>query len=104
MSEEELREEDNKKRISEDGVTDLMLMAAEGNLGRVQELVNYGASVNERSYTGSTALMYAARNGRKDVIEYLLTVGANKSITTDKGSTAQSIAEKNGHPEIAVLL
>ncbi|GAB3488331.1 hypothetical protein GCM10027399_03100 [Curvibacter fontanus] len=104
MTEEELREEDNKRRIKEDGVTDLMLMAAEGNLKRVQELVDYGALVNECSHTGATALIYAARNGHRDVAEYLLSVGADKSITTNKGSTARSIAERNGHSGIAAIL
>lgn len=104
MSEDELHAEDSKKRVNEEGVTDLMLMAADGNLQRLRELIGYGAEVNEMSQTGSTALMYAARNGHVPVVEYLLSVGADKSIVTDKGSTARAIAERNGHVEVAKLL
>ena len=93
QSNEEKEEENKVKKIEEDGVSDLMLASAEGNLERVKDLVAYGANVNATSYNGSTSLMYAARNNNLDIVKFLIENGADKDIKNEKKSTALSLSE-----------
>jgi len=81
-----------------------MLCAADANLERIRELVEYGGDVNARSNTGTTALMYAAGNNHLAIVKFLLAAGANPKLMSDKKSTAAEIARKFGHLEIAEYL
>lgn len=96
--------EDNEKKAQKDGLTEIMACAANGDLKRIRELVEYGVDVNARSNSGTTALMYAARNNHLAVVEFLLTAGAIAKLESDKRSTAADIARKSGHHEIAARL
>lgn len=96
--------EDNEKKIGEDGLTEIMVCAANGDLERIRELVEYGGDVNARSASGTTALMYAARNNRLAIVEFLLDAGADPRLKSEKGSTSTDIARKFGHLEIAARL
>lgn len=96
--------EDNEKKAEVEGLTELMVCAANGNLERIRELVEYGGDVNARSTSGATALMYAARNNHLAIIEFLLAAGANPKVRSDKKSTAADIARKFGYLEIAARL
>ncbi len=95
--------EDVAKQAARDGLDELMLSAANGNMERLRELVAYGRDVNVRSPTGATALMYAARNNHAECIRFLLSVGADPMLASDKGATALAIAEKFGHAESAAV-
>jgi uncharacterized protein len=96
--------EDEEKKIADEGLTEMMVCAANGDLVRIRELVSYGVNVNDRSASGTTALMYAARNNQLAVVEFLLSSGADRSKKTDKNSTALDIAKKHGHYEVAAFL
>jgi hypothetical protein len=104
LSEEDRKKADEEAKAAQDGLTELMKCSADGDIQRVQELIDYGENINTKTLSGSTALMYAARNGHKDIVELLIISGANVKTKTDKGSTASSIAKKNGHDEINKLL
>jgi hypothetical protein len=96
--------EDNEKKTEEEGLTEIMVCAANGNLERIRELVEYGANINDKTASGTTALMYAARNNHLAIIEFLLSAGANPRLKSDKKVTAADIARKFGHMEIATFL
>lgn len=92
------------KLIEEDGLTELMRCAADGELARVKDLLNYDAPVHAKSRRGTTALMYAARNNHLEIAKALVFAGADVDIRSDANSTALSIATKFGHRELADLL
>ena len=104
LSAAEKAREDEEKKIADEGLTEIMVCAANGDLARIRELVNYGVNVNDHSTSGTTALMYAARNNHLAVVEFLLSAGADKTKKTDKNSTASDIAKKHGHHEVATYL
>lgn len=92
------------KRIGENGFTELMFYAGEGNLDRVRDLLNYSAVIDAQDERGGTALMYASKNGHLEVAQFLLKSGADRRLKTTKGISAASFAKRNGHLEIAGLL
>lgn len=96
--------EDNEKKAEKDGLTEIMICAADGDLERIRELVEFGGDVNARSDSGTTALMYAARNNHLAIVELLLSAGADPKLESAKRSTAMDIARKYGHFEIAACL
>ena len=100
----EKEREDSEKKAQDEGLTEIMVCAANGNLERIRELVEYGGNVNAKSTSGTTALMYAARNNHLSIVEFLLAAGADAELKTDKKSTSIDIAKKFGHPEIAARL
>lgn len=104
LSPEARQAEDLERTAERDGLTELMRCAADCDLARMKELINYGADVNATSAVGTAALMYAARNNHLDAVAYLLSVGARRDICSDKGQTAAAIAERFGHAEVAKLL
>lgn len=90
-------EQANKQEMNE-----LMRCAADGDLRRVRELLNFGAyDVNSRCALGATALIYAARNGNGEIIDMLLVKGAHTHIVTNKGTSAAATARQFGHHAIA---
>jgi hypothetical protein len=94
----------DRHRAIQDGLGEIMVCAADGNLERLRELVEFGGDVNARSISGTTALMYAARNNHLAIVEFLLAAGADPELKSDKGSTAADIARKFGYLEIAARL
>lgn len=64
----------------EDG-TPLMRAAQEGNVAKVQELLNQGVNVNEQSKRSkATPLIFAASAGNVEVVRLLLKRGANPNL------------------------
>lgn len=96
--------EDDKNKAEKEGLTEIMVCAASGNLERIRELVEYGGDVNTKSLSGTTALMYAARNNHPAIVDFLLTAGGDPKLRSDKNSTAMDIAKKFGHLEIVERL
>lgn len=104
LSKEEIKQDLDSQMVREEGLTDLMVAAAEGNVGRAEDLINYGADVNFKSLSGSTPLMYAARNNNAFIIELLLKHGADSRLKNAKGVTALEIAQNfKQYEAIAVL-
>ena len=93
-----------RTQAEEEGLTEIMTCAAEGNTSRIKELLVYGHKVNAKSPAGTTALMYAARNNHVECIRLLLASGADSSAISKKGFTALSLAEKFGSPEAIAAL
>lgn len=104
MSPEKREAEDVEQKAKDEALTELMVSAASGDLGRVKELVAFGADVNARSLSDTTALMYAARNNHSEVVDCLLAVGANLRAVSKKGSSAIALAERFGHHDLAEKL
>lgn len=91
-------------RIGEEGFTELMFYAAEGDIDRVRDLINYSGKVNAQDKKGGNALIYASKNGHIEVVKFLLMSGAKVDLRTKNGLSALDIAKKSEHPEIAGLL
>ena len=97
---------------NEDGITALMLAAAEGHTGIVRQLVASGANVNaattNNEFAGDTALILAASRGHTDIVRLLMEKGANlnAAITAGEitGFTALMGATEEGHTDVAQLL
>lgn len=104
LSEPERETEELRRKAHKDGLTELMLSAASGDITRVRELIDYKADLNAKSLVGSTALMYAANNNQLAIVQFLLEAGADPSLRSDKGSTAADIALRAGHSELSRLL
>ncbi len=104
QSPEERMEEAVASQAAREGLTELMVLASNGDLVRIKELVAFGTSVNTQSPAGTTALMYAARNNHLEVARFLLSAGAGAHVTSKNGSSAVSIAKKFGHGELAAIL
>jgi ankyrin repeat protein len=104
LTPEQREVEKTKKQAEDEGLSELMLASAEGNMQRVQDLLNYGVEINATSLSRSTALMYAVRNNHLNVAKALIDAGADINAKSDKKSTALSIASKFGHSEIASYL
>lgn len=75
---------------------DLLTAAKEGNIERVQELINEGVDLNMETDNGPTALMLAARYNNTEMVKILLKAGADLNIQQRKsGWTALMFAENN---------
>ena len=104
LSSAQREREDNEKKAREDGLTEIMVCAANGDLERIREVVEYGGDVNARSISGTTALMYAAKNNHLAIVEFLLAAGADPKLKSNKGSSATDIARKCENLEIVARL
>lgn len=104
LTPEQREVEKTKKQADDEGLSELMLASADGNMQCVQDLLNYGVEINATSLSRSTALMYAVRNNHLNVTKALIDAGADINAKSDKKSTALSIANKFGHSEIASYL
>lgn len=105
FSKEEAKEDKDIEAPCQEGLTDLMVASAEGDIQRAEDLINYGADVNAKSLSGSTPLMYAARNNNSKIIELLLKHGADRGLANLNNSTALSIAQNfKQYDAIAILV
>ena len=86
-----------------------MWAAAEGNVGAVEMLVEFGADLHAVSKGGFTPLMFAVREGQAGVVKALLKAGANVNETLQApakqaGTSAMDLAVANAHYELAAML
>lgn len=79
------------------GVTELMLVAADGDVSRARDLLNYGVAIDDATKSGLTALMYASANGQKEMCNLLLEYKADKTRCSKSGKNAADIAREKGH-------
>lgn len=85
------------------GTTALMLAASQGHTELVQVLIDAGADVNARDFTGWTALHGAAYKGSSKVVLLLLEHGAVSSGGGWFLPTPGEVAETLGHRELIPL-
>ncbi len=74
-------------KAGEYGVTELMIAAMHGDSGRVRELLEAGANVDDVNDIGATAFMGAAYAGDLAVVEVLLEWNADVNHHDNKGDT-----------------
>ena len=82
---------------SENSFTALHVAAAKGDAGRMKELLDTGASVNDKDTEGRTPLMTAAANGHASLAATLMLLGANVNEKDKQGMTPLMYAVENGH-------
>lgn len=85
LYDEKLRERLNK--VDAEGWSDLMKLAAEGEVEACKELIDNGADPNRQSASGATALSIAATSGHADLAGYLLQAGADAECRNADGKT-----------------
>jgi ankyrin repeat protein len=84
---------------------DLLLASRNGNLDKVNELLNNGADVNAADDSDQkTALHEAAIYGHTDVVSLLLAKGADVNVQDEYGYTPIHWAAENGHTDVVSLL
>ena len=82
----------------EEGNTDLMRAALDGEIEIVKTLLRDGADVNARNHEGRTALMFAIINFHNATVNVLLRFGAD---VKDGGIRFQDLG-RSGHPAAAI--
>ncbi|CAK9116812.1 unnamed protein product [Durusdinium trenchii] len=91
-----------------DGLTALMLAAANGHVEVARLLLNAGADKDLQDKKGSTALILAAQQGHAEAARLLLQAGADKALERfnlmRKGRTAWEIAKRHGHQDVLEVL
>src|SRR5579863_7026868 len=85
---------------------DLMTASANGDLGRVQQLLRDGAKVNQRDRNGKTAIHYAAQSKNVVVVQTLIQAGADVNATSAGNVTPLmlSVDMAFGQPDISLAL
>jgi len=81
--------------------------ASRGNVGRMNVLLDVGASVDEpacQTYLCLTPIVAAAWTGNSEGVRLLLEHGARVNGTLQRGQTALMVASHNGHTEVVRLL
>ena len=86
------------------GTRALMVAASHGNRDTVRALLDAGADVNAKDFTGWTALHAAAFKGDPEIVNLLLEHGAIPGKASWYIRSPLGIAEGLGHTEIVPLL
>lgn len=84
--------------------TPLELVASEGDVDGIKEVLRRGDDINEKNYDGNTALMMAVVHGKTDSVRALIDSKAELNIKDKHGYTALRLAVRYDHKEIASLL
>ncbi|HEX6183002.1 MAG TPA: ankyrin repeat domain-containing protein [Pyrinomonadaceae bacterium] len=82
----------------------LFIAARDGDVARLEALLDSGVDPNALLRDEWTSLMIAALNNRPQVVAALLRRGAYPDAQNATGWTALMIAERKGHAEVARLL
>ena len=72
--------------------------ARNGDIQRVQELLENGADINSIGYDGDTALIRASDKGYVDIVKLLLDYGADPNIQSEEGGDTALILAST-HPD-----
>lgn len=82
----------------------LVLAAAAGDAGRVDELLAAGASAAARGLDGTFALLAAARTGRSDVVARLIAAAPEAGVELPGSTEALAVAVQNADEAMTRLL
>lgn len=83
--------------------TPLGMAIAKGDVETAKKIIEYGASVNERS-NGLTPLMLAARYNNVELVNFLIEKGADVKLKDEKGFTALKYAEASNAKDAVEIL
>jgi len=83
--------------------TPLGMAISKGDVDTVKKLLEYGASVNEKS-NGLTPVMIAARYNQVEILKLLIGKGADLKAKDEKGITALKYAEASNAKDAAIVL
>jgi len=86
------------------GKTALIWASEQGYVEVVKLLLEKGANVDEKNFTGGTALMTALQQGHVEIIKLLIEKGADVNIKDLNGVTPLRKAKEMGRSDIAELL
>lgn len=95
--------ENSTKVIIQQKVNTFCKLIQLGELEAVQNLIDNGTNVNQKS-CGMTPLMYAARQNKSEIVDLLISRGAKLKIKSDKGMTALQYAEQSKATECYNLI
>jgi len=84
---------------------ELIMAVKNGDVEKVQRLIEQSANVNAKRENGWTALRWAAFFGHKEIVKLLIQAGADVNAKEyEYGRTALYYAREEGHEEIVQLL
>lgn len=83
---------------------EITVVASEGNIGRMKDLIQQRAHLDKQDSKGRTALLTGTIAGKIDIVDMLLEAGARTDVADKLGNTALSWASSQGDREIADLL
>ena len=86
--------------VTSEEIRALLAAAADGQIGRVRQLLADGADVNDKNAEGETALMKAAGGGHVAAVQTLILLGANARERDKEGRTALMHAVENDRPAV----
>jgi ankyrin repeat protein len=78
--------------------------ALDGDIQKINELLDKGAVVDARSCSDQTPLMYASLNGHKQVVKLLIQKGAEVNAADDEGATPLMYASHHGNQTVKLLI
>ncbi|HEY6923488.1 MAG TPA: ankyrin repeat domain-containing protein [Steroidobacteraceae bacterium] len=82
----------------------LRLAAENGDLKRLQQLLDQLTDINSRDDAGRTALLLATLHGQSKAAELLLAHGANPNVPDAEGVTPLSAAVAGNHSTLIRML
>ncbi|ROT77458.1 TKL protein kinase [Penaeus vannamei] len=99
--------ENEKPKIDSRGLSsataELFRAVENGDLARVQELIQYTGAAVRRSKTSCTLLHAAASHNQADVVMFLLKL-ISPNVTNKEGQTPAHVAAEKGHTQVLKLL
>lgn len=99
-------ENKGKNGATEKKTVQLSLIDAcyDGDMARLESLLDAGIDINARNNDGVTALAYASDRGHTDIVKKLLANNADANVRSNIGSTPLMNAAYTGHVKIVNLL
>jgi ankyrin repeat protein len=93
----------NEVKLIKTEVSPLCTAVARGDIEKVEQLINNGVDVNQKS-NGMLPIHYAAKFNRVEIIKLLITAGSEIYSFSDDGLTALRYAEKTNAKEALSFL
>lgn len=86
------------------GQTALRAAAEMGRTEIARLLIDAGADINARRWSGESALLLAARGNHTEIVRMLVAKNANRSFQDGSGATALAYARRNRNAEMEKIL